>query len=217
VDPPDLGSLTKRIAKIIDREGDRLRAANLLLRAHLLSESAKKQVGRERKAKATAVVEKFQWITAGTVFVNPLPALDLMSAGAVQYQMITELASIYGVELSTAHVKMIGTQMIQTLLKLGLVEAATSLIAGIFKSSLVGFAAGGAVQATSMAYLTHISGMAFLEYFERGQSWGDGGMQAALIRQFDLHSRADFLQEFAKQAVDKVISKVVKKVGAGQQ
>ena len=52
-----------------------------------------------------------------------------------------------------------------------------------------------------MAYLTHISGQAFAEYFARGQSWGDGGMQAALVRQFDLNSRAEFLQEFAKQAI----------------
>ena len=79
--------------------------------------------------------------------------------------------------------------MIQMLLKLGLVEATTSLIAGLFKSTLVGYAAGGAVQAVSMAYLTHISGQTFAEYFRRGQTWGDGGMQAALIRQFDLTSR----------------------------
>ena len=49
-----------------------------------------------------------------------------MAAGAVQYQMITELAAVYGVEITTAHVKMIGTQMIQMLLKTGLVEATTS-------------------------------------------------------------------------------------------
>jgi len=89
-------------------------------------------------------------------------------------------------------------------LKLGLVEASTSLIAGIFKSTLVGYAAGGAVQAVSMAYLTHISGETFAEYFRHGQTWGDGGLQAALIHQFDLTSRAGFLQEFAKQAVQKV-------------
>jgi hypothetical protein len=59
-----------------------------------------------------------------------------------------------------------------------------------------------------MAYLTHISGFAFLEYFERGQSWGDGGMQAALVRQFDLNSRADFLKEFAQQAINRVVRKV---------
>jgi len=99
--------------------------------------------------------------------------------------------------------------MIQMLLKLGLVETATSLVAGIFKSSLVGYAAAGAVQGVSMAYLTHVSGEAFAEYFRRGQAWGDGGMQAALVRQFDLTSRAEFLQEFAKQAVLKVSNRLL--------
>ena len=124
--------------------------------------------------------------------------------------MITELAAVYGVAITGAHVKMIGGQMVQMLLKLGLVEASASLIAGLFKSTLVGYAAGGAVQAVTMAYLTHVAGRTFAEYFARGQSWGDGGMQAALIRQFDLNSRAEFLQEFAKQAVDRVLKRAAK-------
>jgi hypothetical protein len=57
--------------------------------------------------------------------------------------------------------------------------------------------------------LTHVSGEAFAEYFRSGQSWGDGGMQAALVRQFDLTSRADFLQEFAKQAVQRVSTRIL--------
>ena len=97
----------------------------------------------ERDLRARDVIEKFQWITAGTVFANPFPALELVANGAVQFQMISELAGVYGVQISTSHVRMIGGQMIQMLLKLGLVETATSLIAGIFKSSLVGYAAGG--------------------------------------------------------------------------
>jgi small GTP-binding protein len=208
--PPDLKALRARIAKILQREGDALRAGNLLLRAHLLSKKAQDQVAFERAARAQAVIEKFQWITAGTVFANPIPVLDLVANGAVQYQMISELAAVYGVEINAAHVRMIGTQMIQILLKLGMVEATTSLVAGLFKSSLVGYAAGGAVQGVSMAYLTHISGQTFAEYFARGQSWGDGGMQAALIRQFDLNSRTEFLQEFAKQAIDRVVNRALK-------
>lgn len=207
-DEPDLGALEQRIAAILKREGEALRAGNLLLRAHLVSKAAQEQLSRERGERAQAVVDKFQWITAATVFTNPIPALDLMATGAVQFQMISEIAAVYGVELSTAHVRMIGGQMVQMLLKLGMVEAATSLIAGMFKSSLVGYAAGGAVQMVTMAYLTHISGHAFMGYFERGQNWGDGGMQAAIVRQFDLNSRAEFLQEFAKQALDRVLKKV---------
>jgi len=207
--PPELAALRGRIAEILRKEGDTLRAGNLLLRAHLLSRKAQDQLAIERDQTAKDLIEKFQWITAGTVFANPFPALELVANGAVQFQMISELAGVYGVQISTSHVRMIGGQMIQMLLKLGLVETATSLVAGIFKSSLVGYAAAGAVQGVSMAYLTHISGEAFAEYFRRGQAWGDGGMQAALIRQFDLTSRAEFLQEFAKQAVHKVSNRLL--------
>jgi small GTP-binding protein len=210
IEKPDIEALRDRIAAVLDREGDHLRAGNLLLRAHLINAEARDQLSKERDIRAQAVIDKFQWMIAGTVFANPIPALELMATGAVQYQMISELAAVYGVELSTAHVKMIGTQMIQMLLKTGLVEATTSLVAGLFKSSLVGYAAGGAVQAVSMAYLAHVSGHAFADYFRHGQSWGDGGMGAALIRQFDLNRRADFLQEFAQQAVGKLTSKVFK-------
>jgi uncharacterized protein (DUF697 family) len=178
-EPADLGPLRDRISTVLEREGDTLRAGNLLLRAHLINADAKDQLSKERDVKAQAIIEKFQWMTAGTVFANPVPALDLMATGAVQYQMISEIAAVYGVELSTTHIRMIGTQMIQMLLKTGLVEATTSLIAGLFKSSLVGYAAGGAVQAVSMAYLAHVSGNAFADYFRHGQSWGDGGMGAA--------------------------------------
>jgi uncharacterized protein len=213
-EPADIQPLRDRISAVLDREGDSLRAGNLLLRAHLINAEARDQVSKERDVRAQAVIDKFQWMTAATVFANPIPALDLMATGAVQYQMISEIAAVYGVELSTAHVKMIGTQMIQMLLKTGLVEATTSLIAGLFKSTLVGYAAGGAVQAVSMAYLAHVSGHAFADYFRHGQSWGDGGMGAALIRQFDLNSRAEFLQEFAQQALGRLTSKVFKKAEA---
>lgn len=208
--PADLRALEKRVEAILAREGDALRAGNLLLRAHLLSKAAQDSLARQRREQAQGVVERFQWITAASVFANPIPAFDLMATGAVQFQMISELAAVYAVELSTAHVRMIGGQMVQMLLKLGIVEAATSLIAHVFKSTLVGYAAGGAVQGVSMAYLTHISGLTFAEYFERGQTWGDGGMQAALVRQFNLNSRADFLQEFAKQALDRVVRHIAK-------
>ncbi len=215
--PPDLAALRGRIAKIVEREGEKLRAGNLLLRAHLLTRKAQDQLSLERDRRAEDVVEKFQWITAGTVFANPFPALELVANGAVQLQMISELAGVYGVQISSSHVRMIGGQMVQMLLKLGLVETATSLVAGIFKSSLVGYAAAGAVQGVSMAYLTHVSGEAFSEYFRQGQTWGDGGMQAALVRQFDLTSRAEFLQDFAKQAVQKVSARILQGVGKSSE
>ena len=207
-EPANLDALHVRLAAILDQEGDALRAGNLLLRAHLVSKAARDQISRERDLRAKKVVEKFQWVTASTVFINPIPALDLMATGAVQFQMISELANVYGVEVSSSHLKTIAGQMVQMLLKLGLVEAASSLIAGVFKSTIVGYAAGGSIQAATMAYLTHISGLTFIEYFQRGQTWGDGGLEAALNRQFHLHSRAEFLKGFAYQTVDRIKHKL---------
>ena len=94
------------------------------------------------------------------------------------------------------------------LLKLGLVEAATSLIAGIFKSTLVGYAAGGAVQAVSMAYLTHVSGESLRRVLPPRPDLGrrrHAGRPDPPVRP---HQPAEFLQEFAKQAVQKVSSRI---------
>ncbi len=46
--PPELARPARRIAQILQREGDTLRAGNLLLRAHLLSRKAQDQLAMER-------------------------------------------------------------------------------------------------------------------------------------------------------------------------
>lgn len=201
---PDVAALEDRIGRILEREGQALRAGNLLLRARRLERKAAEELSRERHAKAIAVIEKYQWITAASIFASPVAAINLATGGASQFQMVSELAQVFEVESSPSRNRAIAAQMMATLLKLGLGEAATALIAGLFKTSLFGFAAAGAVQAVTMAYLTRISGLAFAEYFARGQSWGQGGINATLLRQFDATSRTEFLQDFIKQAVQKL-------------
>jgi small GTP-binding protein len=201
---PDVAELEDRIARILEREGPALRAGNLLLRARRLERMAAEELIRERRARALAVIEKYQWITAASIFASPVAAINLATGGAAQYQMVNELTRVFGVESSPSRGRAISAQMMATLLKLGLGEAATTLIAGLFKSSLFGFAAAGAVQAVTMAYLTRVSGLAFIDYFENGQNWGEGGISANLLRQFDATSRTEFLQDFIKLAVQKL-------------
>jgi uncharacterized protein (DUF697 family) len=204
---PDIAALRSRIAAVLRSEGKLLHAANLLIRGRLLEQEAREQLDRERERKALAVVDHHQWITAATVFANPIPALDILAGGAVQVEMIAELARAHGVEISPAQVRSLAGQMVQAVLKLGLIETASSLVAGVFKRTLVGFAAGGAVQAVVMAYLTRVSGKALIEYFRRGQSWGSDGIYGTVLQQFEQTGRAEFLQEFVGQAVDRVISR----------
>jgi small GTP-binding protein len=207
----DIAPLRKRIAEVLKRDGRLLHVANLLVRGRILEQEAQEQLTRERDQKALAAVEHFQWLTAGTVFANPIPALDILAGGAVQLEMISELARIHGIVLSAGQVRSLAAQMVQALLKLGLIETATSLIAGVFKRTVVGFAAGGAAQAVAMAYLTRVSGKAFIDHFRQGQSWGRDGVDGTVLRQFELNGRSEFLQDFVRQVTERVLRSVIQR------
>jgi small GTP-binding protein len=204
---PDVTELEARVARILEREGPALRAGNLLLRTRRLERMAVEELARERRTRALAVIEKYQWIAAASVFASPTAVINLATGGTAQYQMVGELAQVYGAEASPSRNRTVVAQLIAGVLKLGLTEAATTLIAGLFKTTFLGYAAAGAVQAVAMAYLTRVSGLAVAEYFERGQTWGRGGLDETLLRQFDATSRTDFLQDFIRQAIQKLVDR----------
>jgi hypothetical protein len=197
-EPPDLEGLEGRVSAVLQREGDALRAGNLLLRARRLERAERARIAAERHHRAMAIVERHQWLAAVTAFANPVLALGPMAAGAVQLRMLSEIAAVYDVQLSSEYIEQVGRQMAQTLFKLGFAEAAASVLGGLIKFNPVGFMAGGVLQAVTMAYLTRLTGGSFLEYVERGQTWGEGGMQAALNRQLEETRHAEWLAQFAR-------------------
>ena len=203
-EPPDLDDLECRVAAVLEREGDALRAGNLLLRARMREQAERDAIARERRARATAIVDRHQWLAAVTAFANPVLAVGPMAVGAVQLRMLSEMAAVYDAELSAEFVETVGRKMAQTLLKLGVAEAAASVLAGLFKFNPLGFAAGGLVQAVSMAYLTRLTGASFVEYLEQGQTWGEGGMPATLSRQIEENRRSEWLLHFAKMAIKRL-------------
>jgi uncharacterized protein len=203
-EPPDLEDLECRVATVLDREGDALRAGNLLLCARMREQAERERTARQRRAKAGTIMERHQWLAAVTAFANPVLALGPMAVGAVQLRMLSELAAVYDVPLTSEFVERIGQQMAQTLLKLGVAEAAASVLAGFFKFNPLGFAAGGVVQAVTMAYLTRLTGASFLEYLEHGQTWGEGGMHESLSRQLEETRRSEWLMQFAKMAIHRL-------------
>lgn len=197
-EPPDLEALEARVAAILHREGEALQAGNLLLRARRLERAERARIARERRKKAMAIIERHQWLAAATAFANPVLALGPMAAGAVQLRMLSEIAAVYDVQLSAEYIEQVGRQMVQTLFKLGMAEVAAGVLGGLLKFNPVGFMAGGVVQAVSMAYLTRLTGGSFLEYVEQGQSWGEGGMKAALTRQLEATRQSEWMVHFAK-------------------
>jgi len=201
---PDLEELESRVVAVLEREGGALRAGNLLLRARLREQAERARIAGQRRAQAMAVIDRHQWLAAATAFANPVLALGPMAVGAVQLRMLSEMAAVYDAPLSSKFVETVGHQMAQTLLKLGVAEAVASVLAGFLKFNPLGFAAGGAVQAVTMAYLTRLTGTSFLEYLERGQSWGEGGMRETLERQLESTRRSEWLMQFAKMAISRL-------------
>lgn len=208
VQEPDVQDLRERIAKVLANEGRLLRVANLLLKTRLLDREAQDVMDVERRRKAAELIDHYQWATATTVFANPVPALNLLQGAAVQLDLIADIARVYDYDPSPAQLRALAGRLAQAMLKVGLVEAASSVIAGVFKRTPATFIAGGAVQAATMAYLARIAGEALADYYHDGESWGPGGIEGALLRRFEAVSRAGFLQEFARQALDRFLIKV---------
>lgn len=210
---PELKALRKRIVEVLADEGRLLRVANLLVQTNLLTREAEAALSDEQRRRADELIDRYQWMTAATVFANPIPAMNLFAGASIQPDLIAELARAYGAETSKAQVHALAASMARAMLKIGLVDAATSIIAGVVKRSPATFIAGGAVQAATMAYLARIAGKSFSEYFRNGQSWGAEGIESVVLRQFELNSRSEFLQEFARQALQRLWSKVRSKAG----
>lgn len=204
IEAPDLEALEWRVAAVLEREGEALRAGNLLLRARIREQADRDRIALRRGERAMAIIERHQWLAAVAAFANPVLALGPMAVGAVQLRMLSEMAAVYDAPLSSEFVEKVGRQMAQTLFKLGIAEAAASVLAGLLKFNPLGFAAGGTIQAVTMAYLTRLTGASFLEYLEQGQTWGEGGMQETLTRQIEETRRSEWLLHFAKLAIGRI-------------
>lgn len=214
VQEPDLRALRARIVAVLSDEGRLLRVANLLVQTNLLTREAEAELSAERRRRADELIDRYQWMTAATVFANPIPAMNLFAGASIQPELIAELARVYGAEPTKAQIHALAGSMGRAMLKIGLVEAATSIMAGVVKRSPATFVAGGAVQAATTAYLARIAGKSFSEYFRKGESWGDEGIEGVVLRQFEINSRSEFLQEFTRQALQRLWRKVQSKAAA---
>ncbi|MCP4593033.1 MAG: DUF697 domain-containing protein [bacterium] len=203
----DTGELAERIADLLRREGKVLLAGNVLLRAQRVSERARDAIHQARVQQAQRVVTRFQWTTAAVMFVNPVPGLGALAAAAINYQMVLEIAKLFGTPITIDAAKRMASELGQVMLKMGVVSVATNILGKALKASVVGYVAGGAIEAVAGAYLTKLAGEAFTDYFAHDQDWGEGGMQGALEKRFQLEGRVEFIAAFVKEAAERVLAK----------
>ncbi|MEN9233198.1 MAG: GTP-binding protein [Gloeomargarita sp. DG02_1_bins_92] len=200
--PADIEHLLRRVAEILQAEGEDLIADNLLLQCQQLGAETQAILERQRRKQAEAIVERFQWIGAGVVWLTPLPGVDLLAQAAVQAQMVVELGQVYGCHLSLAQARELALSLAKTLTALGVVRGIASLVSRTLKATLGGYVMTSAVQSISSAYLTRVAGFSFITYFRQNQSWGSQGMDAVV--QSQLQEQQAGLPQFVREAWQKL-------------
>ena len=202
---PEVDALLRRIAVVLHQDGEELIADNLLLQSRRLSEATRSLLSRQRQLDAEAIIDRTMWTCAGVLAVTPLPGLDLLATAAVNAQMVVEIARVYGVQLSRQSAQDLAMSVGRTLAGLGLVKGGVSLLSTTLSLSLPTLLVGRALQAATGAWLTRVAGMSFITYFSQDQTWGDGGIQDVVQRQFDLSRREADLRRFLETAFSRVV------------
>ena len=210
---PNFAHFTNRFDAVLEKEKVDLVWANILRQVGLVELQAKAYSQQIKRTQALPIIEKYQWIVAGTAFANPVPALDLLATGAINTQMIIDLGEIYQQKLTLEQAQKIAKEMAELMLKLGLVELSTKALSTVLKSHAVTFVAGGTLQAVSAAYLTRIAGTSLVTYWENqminpstSQNWNFDYLGKVINAVFQQSQQANFLQLFWEQVKTRVFS-----------
>jgi uncharacterized protein len=163
---PRVAELGDRLQQILTQEQQQLVLASSLQTALVLQTQAKNTLKEVRRLRALPLVERYQWISATAAFANPVPSLDILATAVINAQMVMDLGAVYRQKFSLAQAQTVAQAIATLMLKLGIVEVATQVVAGFLKVGLVTYVAGGALQGVSAAYLTRAVGLGLIDYFE---------------------------------------------------
>lgn len=198
---PEIVALLRQIVTILRAEGEELLADNILLQASRLGDDVKQLMDDQRLKQANRLIDRFQWIGAGVIWITPLPVVDLLATAVVNAQLVVELGRVYGCEMDLERGKELALSLAKTLAGLGIVTGVMEVITTALELSVGGYVVGKSIQSISAAYLTRIAGKSFAQYFRNDQDWGDGGITAVVKQQFELNRRDEFVKAFVKEAI----------------
>ena len=217
---PQVEPLFDRLQHILMNDAQALMMASAIGDAIALKEQARQQLNLKRRAVAMPLIDRAQWMVAGTAFATPFPALDLLATAAVNGQMVIELSQLYQQKFSLDQAKQIAKNMAEIMIKLGIVEVSTQAIASVLKTNALTYLAGGALQGISGAYLTRIAGLALMTYWEEECSAATNMSSASATSTvkldrlssivktvFQQNQRTAFLQGFVTTAIDQLFQK----------
>ncbi|TAD77786.1 MAG: DUF697 domain-containing protein [Oscillatoriales cyanobacterium] len=214
---PDLAQLLARLQTQQAAEGDRWRWRTIVGNTGRLNQQLHQTLKIQRRDRAIALIDQSQWIAAATAFANPMPGLDLLATAAINGQLVMDLGQIYQQSFSLDRAQAIAQTLGEVMLKLGLVELGSQAIATALKTSALTYAAGGAIQGLSAAYLTRVAGLSLVELFQahveaewEGVAEGDRWLSADRLSRilkgvFEQTRQSAIVQGLVEQARDRFL------------
>ena len=109
-----------------------------------------------RRTKLKVLQGKNQILVATTVFLSPLPSIDVLSMTVLNSLMIKEIKSIWGCNWSPAILDKVSKQIIKTAIAQGVIEWSGQTLIGLTKLHGPTWLVSGTYQAISAAYLTRV-------------------------------------------------------------
>ena len=150
------------------------------------------------------LINRYSWITSGVIFITPLPGIDLLAASVINIQMVIEISKIYGANLTKERASKLTKSIVKVLATLGIVKGGMNLFTNLLSTNFTTRLLSKSVQAITTAWIIRIVGLAFTQYFENNQSWGDGGINEIVQNLYEINKREDILRDFLKEALRKI-------------
>ncbi len=195
--PPDTGELKERLWSIVNEQGKTLSAINASLFAGQLSDQVSERIMLIRKDIADKLIQTYCVSKGVAVAINPVPVVDLISAGVIDVTLVVHLSRIYGLPLTKSEagslIKTIGGQMmllLGTIWGIHFISTALKLGTGGLSTVLTASAQGAVAY-----YSTLVVGKAAQQYLKQGKSWGEGGAKQAVRNILDSLDRDSILQQ----------------------
>ena len=200
-------ALGHQLHHMLIEQRDQLRLSTALCQTRSLQNRVQVDLNHIRRDRALPAIEEYQWIAAAAAFANPVPSLDLVATAAITAQMVVDIGAVYKLKFSLDQAKKTSGAIAELMVKLGLVELASQALTPLLKSHALTYAAGGALQALSAAYLTRVAGLSLVRFFEE-QSANPAAEAPSLLSMerlkthiqlvFDQNKRGDFLKSLVQ-------------------
>ena len=197
-------NLFNAIIDILDRDGEELLADNILFQCNKLGLISKDIINKQRNTSSKKIINRYAWITSGVIFITPLPGIDLLATSVINIQMIIEISKIYGANITKERAIELTKSIVKVIATLGVVRGGMNMFTNLLSTNFTTRFITKSVQSITAAWIIRLVGLAFIQYFEKNQSWGDGGIQEIVQNLYEINKREDILKDFLKEALQKI-------------